>query len=70
MNRKIEHEYSQLIKLGIPENVARLIAVSKYKPDSEEALELLEDEKNFQKEIKDFVGEFKKVEPDVLQSER
>ena len=50
MNKKIDNEYKQLIKLGIPENVARLLAVSKYKPDSEEALELLEDEKNFQKE--------------------
>lgn len=70
MNRKIEHEYSQLIKLGIPENTARLIVVSKYKPDSDEALELIEDEKNFQKEIKDYVSDFKKVESDILQSER
>lgn len=70
MNRKIEHEYSQLIKLGIPENTARIIVVSKYKPDSDEALELIEDEKNFQKEIKDYVSDFKKVESDILQSER
>ena len=51
MNRKAENEFKQMVKLGIPEETARLIAVSKYNPESEESKALIEEEKEFQNEI-------------------
>ncbi len=60
MNRKVENEYKQLVKLGVPDETARLIAVSKYNPDSEESKALIEEEKELQNEIRRFISEFKK----------
>ena len=62
MNRKAENEYKQLVKLGVPDETARLIAVSKYNPDSEESKALIEEEKELQCEIQRFISEFKKIE--------
>jgi len=62
MNRKAENEYKQLVKLGVPDETARLIAVSKYNPDSEESKALIEEEKEMQNEIQMFISEFKKIE--------
>ena len=62
MNRKAENEYKQLVKLGVPDETARLIAVSKYNPDSEESKALIEEEKELQCEIQRFISEFRKIE--------
>ncbi len=62
MNRKAQNEFKQLVKLGVPDETARLIAVSKHNPESEESKYLIEDEKELQNEIKRFVTEFKKIE--------
>jgi inorganic pyrophosphatase len=62
MNRKTENEFKQLVKLGVPEETAKLIAVSKHNPESEESKYLIEEEKEFQNEIQRFISEFKKIE--------
>ena len=62
MNRKVENEFKQLVKLGIPEETAKLIAVSKHYPESEESKYLIEEEKEMQNEIQRFITEFKKIE--------
>ena len=62
MNRKAENEFKQLVKLGVPEETAKLIAVSKHNPESEESKYLIEEEKEFQNEIQRFISEFKKIE--------
>ena len=58
MNRKAELEYKQLIKLGVPESMARLIVMKKYHANSEECDELMNDEINEQKELADAIGQF------------
>ena len=67
MNRKAEKEFKQLVKLGVPDETARLIAVSKHNPESEESKYLIEDEKELQNEIKRFVTEFIRVEDSTRQ---
>ena len=62
MNRKAENEFKQLVKLGVPEEKAKLIAVSKHNPESEESKYLIEEEKELQGEIQRFISEFKKIE--------
>ena len=62
MNRKAENEYKQLIKLGIPEDTARLLAIAKHNPESEEAKALIAEQKEEQAEIQSFINDFKKVE--------
>jgi len=62
MNRKAENEFKQLVKLGVPEETAKLIAVSKHNPESEESKYLIEEEKELQCEIQRFISEFKKIE--------
>ena len=62
MNRKVENEFKQMVKLGIPEETAKLIAVSKHNPESEESKYLIEEEKEMQNEIQRFITEFKKIE--------
>ena len=62
MNRKAENEFKQLGKLGVPDETARLIAVSKHNPESEESKYLIEEEKEMQNEIQRFITEFKKIE--------
>ena len=62
MNRKAENEYKQLIKLGIPEDTARLLAIAKHNPESEEVKSLIEEHKDEQAEIQSFINDFKKVE--------
>ena len=62
MNRKAENGYKQLVKLGVPDETARLIAVSKHNPESEESKYLIEEEKEMQNEIQRFITEFKKIE--------
>ena len=62
MNRKAENEFKQLIKLGIPEDTARLLAIAKHNPDSEEVKSLIEQQKEEQAEIQTFINDFKKVE--------
>ena len=58
MNRKAENEFKQLVKLGVPEETAKLIAVSKHNPESEESKYLIEEEKELQCEIQRFISEF------------
>lgn len=70
MNRKAENEYKQLVKLGVPDETARLIAVSKYNPDSEESKALIEEEKELQCEIQRFISEFKKVESEESKEQK
>ena len=62
MNRKAELEYKSLVKLGVPEDMAKLIAVSKYNPGSEESKYLIDDEKDFQNDIKNSINDFIKIE--------
>jgi predicted CopG family antitoxin len=62
MNRKAENEFKQLIKLGIPEDTARLLAIAKHNPQSEEVKSLIEEHKEEQVEIQSFINDFKKVE--------
>ena len=61
MNRKAENEFKQLVKLGVPEETAKLIAVSKHNPESEESKYLIEEEKELQCEIQRFITEFIEV---------
>ena len=61
MNKKIDNEYKQLIKLGVSEDMAKLIAISKHNPGSEESKYLIDDEKDFQNDIKNSMLEFKEV---------
>ena len=61
MNRKTELEYKSLIKLGVSEDMAKLIAVSKYNPGSEESKYLIDDEKDFQNDIKNSINDFVRV---------
>ena len=62
MNRKAKNEFKQLVKLGIPEETAKLIAIAKHNPESEEIKYLIEEEKEIQNEIQSFIKDFKKVE--------
>ena len=62
MNRKTELEYKSLIKLGVSEDMAKLIAISKYNPGSEESKYLIDDEKDFQNDIKNSINDFIKIE--------
>ena len=62
MNKKIDNEYKQLIKLGVPEDMAKLIAITKYNPGSEESKYLIDDEKDFQNDIKNSINDFVKIE--------
>lgn len=62
MNRKTELEYKSLIKLGVSEDMAKLIAISKYNPGSEESKYLIDDEKDFQNDIKNSISDFLKIE--------
>ena len=62
MNKKIDNEYKQLIKLGVSEDMAKLIAISKYNPGSEESKYLIDDEKDFQNDIKNSINDFVKIE--------
>ena len=70
MNRKAENEFKQLVKLGVPEEIAKLIAVSKYNPDSEESKYLIEEEKEMQNELQRFISEFKQVESEESKEEK
>ena len=62
MNRKADLEYKSLVKLGVSEDVAKLIAISKYNPGSEESKYLIDDEKDFQNDIKNSINDFIKIE--------
>ncbi len=64
MNRKAENEFKQMVKLGIPEETARMIAMCNHNPNSEESKALIEEEKEMQNEIQRFISEFKKIEED------
>ena len=61
MNRKTKLEYKSLIKLGVSEDMAKLIAISKYNPGSEESKYLIDDEKDFQNDIKNSINDFVRV---------
>ena len=62
MNRKVELEFKSLVKLGVSEDMAKLIAISKYNPGSEESKYLIDDEKDFQNDIKNSINDFIKIE--------
>ena len=70
MNRKTENEFKQMVKLGIPEETARMIAMCKHNPDSEESKALIEEEKEMQNEIQMFISEFKQVESKESKEEK
>ena len=61
MNRKAELEYKSLIKLGVSEDMDKLIAISKYNPGSEESKYLIDDEKDIQNEIKNSINDFVRI---------
>ena len=61
MNRKVDLEYKSLVKLGVSEDMAKLIAVSKYNPGSEESKYLIDDEKDIQNEIKNSINDFVRI---------
>jgi len=62
MNRKADLEYKSLVKLGVSEDMAKLIAISRYNPGSEESKYLIDDEKDIQNEIKNSISDFLKIE--------
>jgi hypothetical protein len=70
MNRKVENEFKQLVKLGVPDETARMIAMCKHNPESEESKALIEEEKYFQNEIQQFISEFKQVESEESKEEK
>ena len=69
MNRKVELEYKSLVKLGVSEDMAKLIAISKYNPGSEESKYLIDDEKDIQNEIKNSISDFIEVKNSIIESE-
>ena len=69
MNRKVELEFKSLVKLGVSEDMAKLIAISKYNPGSEESKYLIDDEKDFQNDIKNSMLEFIEVKNSIIESE-
>ena len=62
MNRKVDLEYKSLVKLGVSEDMAKFLEVSKYNPGSEESKYLIDDEKDIQNEIKNSINDFVKIE--------
>ena len=60
--QKSRKRIKQLVKLGVPDETARLIAVSKHNPESDEAKALIEEHKEEQAEIQSFINDFKKIE--------
>lgn len=66
MNRKFEQEKQNLIKLGIPEEMAFLLASNKLGINKEEVEYLLNDIKEQQKEIMDFTKEFKPLNENLI----
>jgi hypothetical protein len=58
MKKKAEEEFKQLIKLGVPESLARLIAMKKYHASSEECDELMKDETKEQQELSEAIEQF------------
>jgi len=62
MESKVQQEYKALIKLGIPENMAYLIASHKYGQNTEEVNILIQDVKEQQVEIQNCLKEFKPFE--------
>ena len=69
MNRKAELEFKSLVKLGVSEDMAKLIAISKYNPGSEESKYLIDDEKDIQNEIKNSISDFIEVKNSIIESE-
>jgi predicted metal-binding transcription factor (methanogenesis marker protein 9) len=61
MNKKIKVDIKNLMKMGVPEDIAIICACAMNKKP-ELAEEYIEDAKTEQKEIKDFLKEFVKVE--------
>lgn len=59
MNRKFEQEKQNLMKLGIPEDMAFLLASNKLGINQEEISYLVKDIKDQQQEIKDLLQDFK-----------
>lgn len=68
MQRKAENEFRQLVKIGVPENMALLIVKHKYSLDTEEVEETINDIKDEQleimKELNNFIEISKNIEID------
>lgn len=62
---KVQKEYEALIKIGIPENMAYLIANHKYGTNKEEVEIIINDIKEQQAEISDYLKEFKPFEQNI-----
>lgn len=62
---KVQKEYEALIKIGIPDNMAYLIANHKYGANKEEVEIIINDIKEQQEEISQFVKEFKPLEVNI-----
>lgn len=58
LEKKADVEYKQLIKIGVPENMAHLIVSHKYKLDEKIVEESISDIKNEQLEIKNELEKF------------
>ena len=66
MQRKAENEFKQLIKIGVPENMAHLIVTHKYKLNEEEVensiLDIKDEQLEIKKELDNFVELSKNIE--------
>lgn len=58
IERKADLEYKELCKIGVPENMAYLIACHKYAVNEEEVNDMIQDVKEQQKEIQESLKDF------------
>lgn len=65
IERKADLEYKQLCKIGIPENMAYLIACHKYGINEEEVNDMIQDVKEQQKEFQDAIKDFIEVKDNI-----
>jgi hypothetical protein len=66
MDRKFEQEKQALVKLGVPEELAFIIVSNKQGKNKEEVEFLINDIKEQQKEIQDFLKEFKPLNENLI----
>lgn len=66
MDRKFEREKQQLIKIGVPEELAYIIVSKKLNINEEEVNYILKDIKEQQKEMMDITKEFKPFNENLI----
>lgn len=65
MEKKADIEYKQLVKIGVPENMAYLIVSHKYKVNEDEVNSLINDVKEQQTEIQKMLSDFVPLEKNL-----